>query len=95
MILDDGGAWREFRAICEAQGGMRELPQAQFTHLVTAPRAGRVVSIDNRLLARIAKLAGAPRRHLVILLLLLVMIQTKELVLIRLDRWRSELDSLS
>ena len=66
-LLGDGeaglseAAWQKFQAICEAQGGVREFPQAQFTHPVTAPRAGRVVSIDNRLLARIAKLAGAPK----------------------------------
>ncbi|MCI0559747.1 MAG: hypothetical protein MN733_14755 [Nitrososphaera sp.] len=58
--LDSGRAWRKFQAICEAQGGMREPPCAQFTHVVTATREGHVVSIDNRRLARVAKLAGAP-----------------------------------
>jgi thymidine phosphorylase len=59
-ILDDGRAWRKFQAICAAQGGMREPPRAPYTHPVTAPRAGRVTAIDNRRLARAAKLAGAP-----------------------------------
>ena len=59
-LLDQGRAWRKFQAICEAQGGMREPPRARFTHPVEAVRAGRVVAIDNRRLARIAKLAGAP-----------------------------------
>lgn len=62
-ILADGRAWRKFQAICEAQGGMREPPRARYTHVVTAQHAGRVVRIDNRRLARVAKLAGAPGAH--------------------------------
>lgn len=60
-ILDDGRAWRKFEAICAAQGGMRTPPRAPHTQTVTATQAGRVTSIDNRRLARVAKLAGAPR----------------------------------
>jgi thymidine phosphorylase len=59
-MLDDGRAWRKFQAICEAQGGMRVPPRAAYTKAVTATRAGTVTLIDNRRLARIAKLAGAP-----------------------------------
>jgi thymidine phosphorylase len=59
-ILDDGRAWRKFQAICEAQGGMRRPPRAAHIQAVTADRAGTVTLIDNRRLARIAKLAGAP-----------------------------------
>jgi thymidine phosphorylase len=60
-ILNDGRAWRKFEAICVAQGGLREPPVAAHTHSVTAARHGRVKAIDNRRLARVAKLAGAPR----------------------------------
>jgi thymidine phosphorylase len=60
-ILDDGRAWRKFQAICEAQGGMLEPPRAPFTHEIAADRAGRIAGIDNRRLARIAKLSGAPK----------------------------------
>jgi len=60
-LLDDGRAWHKFQAICDAQGGMREPPQAAHMHVMTAPSAGRVVSIDNRRLGRAAKLAGAPQ----------------------------------
>ena len=59
-ILDDGRALRKFEAICEAQGGMRELQFAPLTYVVSANKAGVVKNIDNRLIARIAKLAGAP-----------------------------------
>ena len=58
--IEDGSAWRKFAAICAAQGGMREPPRARCNHEVVAPSAGKVTAIDNRVLARIAKLAGAP-----------------------------------
>ncbi len=59
-VLREGSAWRKFEAICRAQGGLREPPRASYTHPMLATHAGSVVSIDNRVLARIAKLAGAP-----------------------------------
>jgi thymidine phosphorylase len=58
--LEDGSAWRKFQAICEAQGGMRIPPVASHSHVVAAPYPGRVTAIDNRKIARVAKLAGAP-----------------------------------
>ncbi|HSV35122.1 MAG TPA: thymidine phosphorylase family protein [Ramlibacter sp.] len=60
-VLADGRAWRKFQEICEAQGGFREPPIAAYTRDILAPRSGSVVAIDNRRLARIAKLAGAPK----------------------------------
>ena len=58
--IADGRAWKKFQAICEAQGGMRTPPKAINIHPLIAPRAGRIVSINNRKLSRLAKLAGAP-----------------------------------
>lgn len=60
-ILSDGRALAKFMAICKAQGGFREPPRAPLQHVIEASRAGRLAAIDNRVLARIAKLAGAPR----------------------------------
>jgi thymidine phosphorylase len=59
-ILQDGRALRKFEAICEAQGGMREPTIGAHTHTVEATEPGILVSMDNRRLARAAKLAGAP-----------------------------------
>jgi len=59
--LDSGQALNKFIAICEAQGGMREPAQAPFREVVAAPCDGRIGAIDNRRLARAAKLAGAPQ----------------------------------
>ena len=61
QVLADGRAWRKFQQICEAQGGMRTPPVAPFRQEVTARRSGDVVAVDNRRLARVAKLAGAPQ----------------------------------
>jgi thymidine phosphorylase len=58
--LESGRAWRQFQAICEAQGGMREPPMAPFVQPYLAPRSGLVTVIDNRRIATTAKLAGAP-----------------------------------
>jgi len=61
QTLDSGAAWAKFQAICAAQGGLRQPPVAACTHVLEACHAGRVVAIDNRKLATLAKLAGAPR----------------------------------
>ena len=61
-LLDSGDAEQRFLAICEAQGGFTEPEPAAHRVLVTAAHGGTVTAIDNRLIARIAKLAGAPQR---------------------------------
>jgi thymidine phosphorylase len=60
-LLESGQAWRKFQAICRAQGGLKEPPRARLTQVITANAAGHCVAIDNRRIARVAKLAGAPR----------------------------------
>lgn len=60
-ILASGRALAKFMAICEAQGGFHEPPVAPLRHVIEAESDGVLSAIDNRLLARMAKLAGAPR----------------------------------
>jgi thymidine phosphorylase len=60
-ILETGKALSKFMAICKAQGGFREPVIAPHRYDVFAERDGAIVFIDNRKLARVAKLAGAPR----------------------------------
>jgi thymidine phosphorylase len=60
-ILSSGKAWQKFQAICAAQGGMREPGIAAHQHVVCAETGGTVVTIDNRVIARIARTAGAPQ----------------------------------
>jgi thymidine phosphorylase len=59
-VLDSGRAWSKFQNICEAQGGMRTPPVSSQQRPVLAGRAGKIRAIDNRKIARLAKLAGAP-----------------------------------
>jgi thymidine phosphorylase len=59
-VLESGKAWEKFQRICEAQGGMREPPTASHFKPILACNTGIVDRIDNRRLAQIAKLAGAP-----------------------------------
>ena len=58
--LRDGRAWKKFQAICDAQGGMRVPPRADLQEPLLAAESGVLTSVDNRKLARLAKLAGAP-----------------------------------
>ena len=59
-LLESGRAYKKFLAICEAQGGFREPKLAKYQHAVKSENTGIVIKVDNRRLARIAKLAGAP-----------------------------------
>ena len=59
-ILDSGQALKKFEAICKAQGGMKEPVLGRYKHIITSNQSGEIQSINNRLIARIAKLAGAP-----------------------------------
>lgn len=58
--LDDGRAWTKFQRICEAQGGMRVPPISKHRRPLVSQRSGKIVTIDNRRIAKLAKLAGAP-----------------------------------
>lgn len=60
-ILESGKALDKFYRICQAQGGFREPQAAPLRHDVLAERSGLVKSVDNRKLAKVAKLAGAPK----------------------------------
>jgi len=60
-LLENGSAYKKFVSICEAQGGFKTPELAKHKFDVLANKKGVVHSIDNRKLARIAKLAGAPK----------------------------------
>ncbi len=60
QTLADGRAWAKFQRICEAQGGLREPPRSTVNRPLLATRSGRVMTMNNRTLSRLAKLAGAP-----------------------------------
>lgn len=58
--LTSGRAYEKMMAICKAQGGFTEPQVAKYTRAVEAPFTGVLAKIDNRKLAMLAKLAGAP-----------------------------------
>lgn len=59
-ILESGKAYDKFEKICLAQGGFKEPTFAKYKTEIKSEIAGAVTTIDNRKLAKIAKLAGAP-----------------------------------
>ena len=59
-ILESGEAYEKFMDICNAQGRFTEPKLAAYKHEIKAKLAGTVMKVDNRRLAKIAKLAGAP-----------------------------------
>ncbi|GAA3717816.1 thymidine phosphorylase family protein [Oceanisphaera sediminis] len=59
-LLASGQAWEQFKRICEAQGGMKQIPQAAHQLELGARHSGTLLAMDNRRLSRLAKLAGAP-----------------------------------
>ena len=59
-VLNSGEALRQFNRIVLAQGKPKKLGSARYRHTETSMQSGVLVRIDNRKLARLAKLAGAP-----------------------------------
>tara|TARA_R110002096_G_scaffold4954_4_gene23181 strand:- start:3047 stop:4549 length:1503 start_codon:yes stop_codon:yes gene_type:complete len=59
-LLESGKAYDKFMAICKAQGGFSEPELAKYQYEIKAEQAGTIAKVDNRRLAKIAKLAGAP-----------------------------------
>jgi thymidine phosphorylase len=62
QLLASGTAYKKFEAICRAQGGFAAPKSAPYSMEIRSMVSGTVVEIDNRKLARLAKLAGAPQR---------------------------------
>lgn len=61
QLLESGKALEKFMAICNAQGGFKEPRIGSFRYDHLSSKSGVITKIDNRKLARIAKLAGAPK----------------------------------
>ena len=60
-ILESGRAYAKMKALIQAQGVQEQkYPPGQLSYEVYAPCSGTVIDIDNYLLARVARMAGAP-----------------------------------
>jgi thymidine phosphorylase len=60
-LLSSGEAYSKFESICKAQGAFKVPEYAPNKLGIEADKSGIVVEIDNRKLAKLAKLAGAPK----------------------------------
>lgn len=58
--IANGKAFEKLIAICNAQGKFTEPKVSSFQKTITAPFTGTISEINNREIARVAKLAGAP-----------------------------------
>lgn len=59
-ILHSGKAWGKFQQICIAQGGLKTPATAPYRQIIKSDKPGMITAIDNRKIAKVAKLAGAP-----------------------------------
>ena len=59
-LLVSGKAYTKFKAICMAQGRFTEPKTASYSHKVLSENKGTLIRIDNRKIAKLAKLSGAP-----------------------------------
>lgn len=59
-LLISGKAYTKFKGICIAQGRFTEPEMALYSHEVLSENKGTLIRIDNRKLAKLAKLSGAP-----------------------------------
>lgn len=59
-LLESGKAYTKFKAICMAQGRFTEPVIAPYFYEVLSENKGTLIRIDNRKIAKLAKLSGAP-----------------------------------
>jgi len=59
-LLTSGKAYTKFKAICKAQGRFTAPKIASYSHEVHSENKGTLIRIDNRKIAKLAKLSGAP-----------------------------------
>ncbi|WP_431128289.1 thymidine phosphorylase family protein [Flagellimonas flava] len=60
-VLESGKAHEKFKAICVAQGRFSRPMMAPYHFEMHAPKCGIIKGIDNRKIAKLAKLSGAPQ----------------------------------
>ena len=60
QILESGKAWKKMHQIIHAQGAVRRPKLGRYRYEVRCNCLGRVKEIDNEVIAKIARIAGAP-----------------------------------
>ncbi len=59
-ILNSGEALKKMQQIIKAQGKKKKVPLANYRHKVLSNKKGRVLEIDNKVISKVARIAGAP-----------------------------------
>jgi thymidine phosphorylase len=59
-LLTSGTAYSKFEAIRDIQGRHESPPLGSHAKEISSGRSGRIISINNRMIGRIAQLVGAP-----------------------------------
>lgn len=60
-ILESGKALKKMEQIIKLQGKQKKCKLGEYRHLVKSGKAGKVKEIDNEVIAKIARIAGAPK----------------------------------
>ncbi|HEA23708.1 MAG TPA: thymidine phosphorylase family protein [Pricia antarctica] len=61
QLLESGKAYKKFESICRAQGRFSQPLKASYSHEIRAGKTGVLQRINNRNIAKLAKLSGAPQ----------------------------------
>jgi thymidine phosphorylase len=59
-ILESGSAWKKMEEMIEAQGKAPPMRLGTRRHVVKAGKSGKVRSINNKAISKLARMAGAP-----------------------------------
>ena len=59
-VLESGAAWQKMKDIIALQGPVRKPKLGEHRYNVRATKSGKIVSINNKVISRIARAAGAP-----------------------------------
>ena len=60
-ILESGKAFKKMQEIIKMQGKQKKIPLGDYKYVVKSNKVGRVKEIDNEVIAKIARIAGAPK----------------------------------
>ncbi len=65
-LINSGKAMKKFREIIELQGGNKnvkesDLPIGNYSHTITSETSGNIFHIDNKIMSKVARIAGSPK----------------------------------
>ncbi|MEK6845681.1 MAG: thymidine phosphorylase family protein [Nanoarchaeota archaeon] len=61
QILNSGKAWVKMNNIIDAQGRQKKPPRGKFTFCMNSNKTGKIIAVDNDIVAKIARIAGCPQ----------------------------------